>query len=126
MSALGCSSGQAAIEKRLVELSEEIRRLQSKDDRIVSRLDELETRAASAVPATAPADGARVERPPLRVVKVVPGAEAASAENPGPEVAPEERPDAPGQRPMIRLRGSSKERGSDGDAVARQSSEESR
>lgn len=123
----GCSSDRDAIEKRLSELREDIRKLQANNDSLATRLDSLETRVAASTPSSSPTSTAeaRVERPPLRVVKLVPGGDGDNAvvsDDAPTEVKPEERPDAPGQRPVIRLRG----KGGDGvDALARQSSQES-
>lgn len=120
-----CSSDRSSIDKRLAELGEEIRRLQSKNDALATRVDGLEGKVqASAARPSADAKEPLAARPALRVVKLVPGEEGASLASPESEVLPDERPDAPGQRPVIRLRG--REGRDSSDAVARQSSEESR
>ncbi len=119
----GCSSDHDAVEKRLSELRNDIQKLQTSNDALSDRLDSLETKVASS-PTPAPGTNEkRVERPPPRVVKLVPGAEGEVAPDGTPgEVSPDERPDAPGQRPMIRVRGgSSKDSRSGSDTLARQS-----
>jgi hypothetical protein len=129
--AWGCSSDRDAMEKRLAELGKDIQRLQSSNDELADRLGDLETKVATApaAPRSEPGEK-RLERPPLRVVKLVPGADAELPADGGPavaEVAPDERPDAPGQRPVIRLRGGKESRSSDAsDTLARQGSEDSR
>jgi len=104
--ALGCSSDRDAIEKRLSTLRDDITRVQAENDRLSERVETLEVKQ-SAPPAPAEAASARVERPALKVVKLVPdeaGGESGAA-SPGAEPSPEERPDAPGTRPVIRVRG---------------------
>ena len=89
------------MEKRLNALRDDISHLQADNDRLTERLDGLEakgrepSKAASAAP-TEPA------RPNLRVVKLSPDNNVVQANS---EVLPEDRPDAPGNRPMIRVRG---------------------
>ncbi|MFO7179239.1 MAG: hypothetical protein DIU78_011120 [Pseudomonadota bacterium] len=106
---LGCASDREGLERRLAELADDIARLQAKNDRLSERLDALETQqsaATPAAPAATPAPAAeRVERPPLKVVKLEPPEDLPLSRPKSPEVAPEERPDAPGDRPVIRLRG---------------------
>lgn len=120
-----CSTDKSSIDKRLAELGEEIRRVQSKNDALASRLDELAVKVqASQQAASTRPDPAAAQRPQLRVVKLVPGEGGAPLAGPDAEVLPDERPDAPGQRPVIRVRG--REGRDSSDTVARQSAEESR
>ncbi|HEY8943947.1 MAG TPA: hypothetical protein VIM73_06790 [Polyangiaceae bacterium] len=122
---LACSSDRDAIDKRLAELREDIRKLQSNQDSMSGRLDSLEIKSAQQAPR--PPSEQRVERPELKVVKVVPGSDTTpSAGSAEPEVAPEERPDAPGERPVIRLRGSKESRVGEGSETVARQSEESR
>lgn len=120
---LGCSSDRDAIDRRLAELQEDIRKLHAKDDSIAGRLESLESKAIRAA-APEPANGSRVVRPELKVIKVVPGETAADGAALDGEVAPEERPDAPGSRPVIRLRGKEGRASDNADIVARQSGED--
>lgn len=122
---LGCSSERDATNKRLAELGEDIRKLQSSHDSVLGRLDSLELKTARDVPQNAPR-AQRVERPELKVVKVVPqGDPVTGAVAFDSEITPEERPDAPGPRPVIRLRGGGREgrAGPERDAGARESEE---
>lgn len=120
--ASGCSSDREAIEKQLSSLRDDIRRLQKDNDRFAGRLDTLE--AATSRAAAAPRDPGeetaanRLERPPLRVVKMVP---EAAREAGAVDVAPEELPDAPGPRPVIRLRGT---KDSASESLAKKAAEE--
>jgi hypothetical protein len=125
---LGCASDNDAISKRLAELRKDIQRLQSSNDELADRMNDLETKVATSPPSPRSEPGEnRRERPPLRVVKLVPGGSAEAPTDGAPEMAPEERPDAPGQRPVIRLRGGKESRASDAsDTLARQASEDSR
>ena len=118
LTALGCASDREGMQRRLAERADDIARVQAKHDRLSERLDALEMqKAAPAVPA--PAAGApqaaapaeRVERPPLKVVKLEPTEELPLSRPKAPEIAPEERPDAPGDRPVIRLRGKGEPQG---------------
>jgi len=112
----GCSSDRDAMNKRLAGLRDDITRLQADNDRLGERVDFLEARPTAAAtagvtPAAAPAtSGAATKgipeltRPPLKVVKLVPNA-APSGEVTEGDVPADERVDAPGSRPMIRLYG---------------------
>src|SRR5687767_1018166 len=107
--ATGCASDRDAIDRRLAGLSDDISRLQATNDRLVQRVDALEVER-SALPSHGSKSRAKpaasVEHAPLKVVKLEPaegGIATLSART--PEVAPAERPDAPGERPVIRLRG---------------------
>ena len=108
--ATGCASDRDAIDRRLAGLSDDISRLQATNDRLVQRMDALEVER-SALRQEGPKSRAKpaaasVEHAPLKVVKLEPaegGIATLSART--PDVAPAERPDAPGERPVIRLRG---------------------
>lgn len=103
---LGCSSDRDAVDKRLAELGEDIRKLRSSHDAVLGRLDLLESNPPQAEQAPRTPRPGTLERPELRVVTLAP--EAGQASNDATldsEVTPEERPDAPGPRPVIRLRG---------------------
>lgn len=101
----GCASDREAVEKRLAGLRDDITRLQTENDRLGERVDALEAKGATPAAAPATSDN-KLSRPPLKVVKLMPGeAELAGVEAESPDVAPDERADAPGARPMIRLRG---------------------
>lgn len=68
-------------------------------------MDALETHPAPApAPAKATAGAQEEARPPLKVVKLVPNAAPAGDANTG-DVAVDERVDAPGNRPVIRVYG---------------------
>lgn len=122
------------MEKRLGSLREDITRLQADNDRLGERIGRLEvTSSPPLVPATGaaqaaadqPAASAKLERPPLKVIRLVPlDASAVSASAPTGDVTADESPDAPGTRPVIRLRGKadSRDEGGGGPAVARRSS----
>jgi hypothetical protein len=126
--ATGCASDRDAIDRRLAGLSEDISRLQATNDRLVQRVDALEVERSS-VRQQGSKSGAKlaaapVEHAPLKVVKLEPaesGIATLSART--PDVAPAERPDAPGERPVIRLRGrgDSKSDNKGGDGPPRES-----
>lgn len=137
---VGCSSDRDAMEKRLGSLREDITRLQADNDRLGERIGRLEVTSTPATASTAgatqaaagatqaaagaPSASAALERPPLKVIRLVP--QDAAAVSPGvgtAEVTADESPDAPGTRPVIRLRGKadSREEGGSGPAVARRS-----
>ncbi|HWA74692.1 MAG TPA: hypothetical protein VG937_20245 [Polyangiaceae bacterium] len=107
-STAGCASDRDAIDKRMAGLRDDITRLQAENDRLGDRVDALEVKnsaPASKNAAPAPAES-KVERAPLKVVKLLPGeAPAGTADAEAAELAADERPDAPGTRPVIRLRG---------------------
>ena len=108
-SSAGCASDRNAIDKRMAGLREDITRLQAENDRLGERVDALEVRNGAAAPKT-PANSApsapKVERAPLKVVKLLPGdAAGVAGEGDSGELAADDRPDAPGTRPVIRLRG---------------------
>lgn len=131
---VGCSSDRDAMEKRLGSLREDITRLQADNDRLGERVGRLEVTSTPALAPTAgaaqaaadqPASTAKLERPPLKVIRLVPhDAPAVSTGVASGDVTADERPDAPGTRPLIRLRGKadSREEGSSAPAVARRSS----
>ncbi|MFZ5889449.1 MAG: hypothetical protein ACOY0T_00120 [Myxococcota bacterium] len=95
------------MDKRLASLRDDITRLQADNDRLDERVDALEARpqpaAAPAPAAGKPSDG-ETSRPPLKVVKLVPNAAPTGDASSG-DVPADERVDAPGNRPMIRLHG---------------------
>lgn len=116
-----CANDHDAVQKRLSDLSKDIQRLQTSNDALSERVEGLEAKVTAARAAPRAEAEASSERPPLRVVKLVPGPVAAgSVPGEAEEVAAEERPDAPGQRPVIRLRGggSGKEGSSAGRSVS--------
>ena len=125
LGAAGCASDRDAIDKRMAGLRDEISRLQAENDRIGERVDALEARAVAPPPKNARPGFAdpKVERAPLKVVKLLPG-EAGTAEAEAGELAADERPDAPGPRPVIRLRGRDAEGREDRGSSKRQSSGE--
>jgi hypothetical protein len=73
----------------------------------MQRMDAIEVeRVPAREPSTAPKAAApAVEHAPLKVVKLEPENGATALASPAREVSPAERPDAPGDRPVIRLRG---------------------
>jgi outer membrane murein-binding lipoprotein Lpp len=107
----GCSSGLEGVDKRLSAMQDEITKVQSQNDRLVERLDAVESRqakveSAAKAPALAGSSAPTSERPSLKVVKVVP---EDTAGMPSPQVgtqAPGEAADDPSPRPVIKLRGS--------------------
>jgi hypothetical protein len=104
--AAGCASDRDAIDRRLAGLSEDITRLQATNDRLLQRVDALEVeRATKADAATRPKAPAPLEHAPLKVVKLEPDSGMAALPSRSPDVSPAERPDAPGERPVIRVRG---------------------
>ncbi len=117
----GCASDRDALEKRLSGMREDITHLQAENDRLAERLDGLEVKASAAreKPATPPA---AQDRPPLKVVKLAPDDALALAN--AAEVAPEDRPDAPGSRPVIRLRGKADGRADDSPRTSVKASED--
>ena len=122
---LGCASNQDGMEKRLASLRDDITRLQADNDRLVERVDALETRPTRApAPATAPAEKVN-SRAPLKVVTLTPDDVAAPMDDAAPqEVAVDDRPDAPGSRPVIRVRGKAEEDGRSRTSVRKSSPEE--
>jgi hypothetical protein len=105
LSALGCASDREAVEKRLAGLRDDITRVQTENDRLAERVDALENKAVPASVAPVASEN-KLNRPPLKVVKLMPGEAMTASNDPdAPDIAPEERPDAPGTRPVIRLRG---------------------
>jgi hypothetical protein len=105
--AAGCASDRDAVDRRLAGLSDDIARLQATNDRLMQRMDALEVESVPArEPSPAPKAAApAVEHPPLKVVKLEPDSGTTAMANPPREVSPAERPDAPGDRPVIRVRG---------------------
>jgi outer membrane murein-binding lipoprotein Lpp len=104
--AAGCASDRDAIDRRLEGLSEDITRLQATNDRLLQRVDQLEVERASRRDAKAPTPAPQLEHAPLKVVKLEPESTNAAAPPTG-AMSPAELPDAPGDRPVIRLRGRS-------------------
>lgn len=103
----GCGSDRDAMDKRLNALRDDIARLQADNDRLGERVDALEARPAPAVAPVSNAATAKDDssaRPPLKVVKLVPNAAPAGDSTSG-DVPADERVDAPGNRPVIRLYG---------------------
>ena len=101
----GCSSDRDAMDKRLAGLRDDIARLQADNDRLSERVEALETHPAPApAPAKQAAANADESHAPLKVVKLVPNAAPAGDSNTG-DVAADERVDAPGNRPVIRVYG---------------------
>lgn len=106
LAAVGCASDRDAIDRRLEGLSEDITRLQATNDRLMQRVDQLEVERASRREAKAPPPATQPEHAPLKVVKLEPESTNAVV-SPIAPVSPAELPDAPGDRPVIRLRGRS-------------------
>ncbi len=121
----GCSSDRDAIEKRLSALGEDISRVQAENDRLGERVEALEVKGAAPAPKAANSEP-RADQPPLRVIKLVPGGPESGADVDPSELTPEERPDAPGNRPVIRVRGGKDARSEEGrssGSIARQAEE---
>ena len=100
--AVACGSGRDNLEKRLSSLQEDVTRLQNTNDRLSERLQAIEIQRMQAAPAATaePKEAdARVVHPPLKVVKVGPGAENPPAEEPEEAPAPAEEN---GPRPVIK------------------------
>ena len=96
------------MEKRLASLREDITRVQGENDRLSERVEALEVKQlapASAQAAQSPSP--RADRPALKVVKLVPddAGDGSPSSVATAEPSAEERPDAPGSRPVIRVRG---------------------
>lgn len=105
----GCGSDRDAMDKRLNGLRDDIARLQADNDRLSERVEALETRPAPAAAPVAEPSAAEPKadasvRPPLKVVKLVPNAAPAGDSTSG-DVPADERVDAPGNRPVIRVYG---------------------
>ncbi|MCA9593009.1 MAG: hypothetical protein KC776_06845 [Myxococcales bacterium] len=101
----GCGSNKDNVEKRLSELRDEIVRLQNNQDRLAERVMAVEL-ARMQEPAAKPKAAAaeRVERPPLKVIRLEPDAPAAAPREPSAEEkSQDDASDAP--RPVIRVRG---------------------
>lgn len=111
LASFGCASDRDAIDKRMAGLREDITRLQAENDRLGERVGALEVKGSAPAAKSGAASGApKVERAPLKVVKLVPGeGPVTSSDAAATELAADERPDAPGTRPVIRLRGSKSE-----------------
>jgi hypothetical protein len=103
LGSFGCSSDHEAMEKRLASLRDDITHLQAENDRLNERVDGLESKSAVAEKPISAAPVARQEHPALRVVKLEPG-DALALSEPA-DLPADERADAPGNRPVIRLRG---------------------
>jgi len=102
----GCASDSDAVEKRLSELREDIRKLQNDNDRVSERLEALELRQAAQARSTpAPAEAApeTVSRPRLKVVRLSPDGKAPT------EAEPAEAQPAPDEAPTMILKGEGKE-----------------
>jgi hypothetical protein len=112
--ASACASDRNAIDKRLADLSDDIGRLQATNDRLLQRVDALEVERSTRRerPAATPAVS-MAEHAPLKVVKLEPVSANAAQPPSSPDVSPAERPDAPGERPVIRLRGKADPKGDD-------------
>lgn len=106
----GCSSGLEGVDKRLSAMQDEIVRIQNQNDRLVERLDAMESRQAKAESAAKPAAPVAgvSERPSLKVVKVVPEDTSGMPSSPVGSVPPGEAADDPSPRPVIKLRGGGK------------------
>ena len=110
LAALGCTSSHDGVDKRLASLRDDITHLQTDNDRLIERVDALEARQSrptpTPTPAAPPAEKANAKAP-LKVVKLFPGDAPPVTDDPGApqELAADERPDAPGTRPVIRLTG---------------------
>jgi hypothetical protein len=107
----GCSSGLDGVEKRLGSMRDEITALQNQNDRLVERVDALELRRVQAATPPAPAAAAKAattERPPLKIVRLVPG-EGEQGAAPTGDASAGESADDPGPRTVIRGRGSNVE-----------------
>jgi hypothetical protein len=125
LASFGCASDRDAIDKRMAGLREDITRLQAENDRLGERVDALEVKGSPPAAKSAAASGApKVERAALKVVKLVPGEAVASSDPEAAELAADERPDAPGTRPVIRLRGKSEEGGRSSSSKRQNSGEE--
>jgi hypothetical protein len=112
--AFGCTSSHDGVEKHLASLRDDITRLQTDNDRLLERVDALEARQTRPTPTPVPAapPGEKTStRSPLKVVKLFPGDAPPVTDDPTApqELAADERPDAPGTRPVIRLRGKSED-----------------
>jgi hypothetical protein len=105
-SVLGCSSDKDHMEKQLSKLREEVQHLQSDTDRMGERLDAMEVRQA-AVPHYAEERVAQssttLSRPKLKVVRVEPGGEGASA-----EAEPADAPPDADSGPRVLIQGEGK------------------
>lgn len=115
--AAGCSSGLEGVDKRLSAMQDEITKVQNQNDRLVERIDAMESRqnkadsaakaAAKSEPKATGSAGGASERPNLKVVRVVP---EDTSGMPSPQVgtqAPGDAADDPSPRPLIKLRGGS-------------------
>lgn len=116
LAAFGCTSSHDGVEKRLASLRDDITRLQTDNDRLLERVDALEARQTRPTPTPPPAPSAAPgekssARAPLKVVKLFPGDAPPVNDDPSApqELAADERPDAPGTRPVIKLRGNPEE-----------------
>jgi hypothetical protein len=110
LSAAGCSSGKNALEKRVGSLQEELVALQNTHDRLSERLMAIEMRQMQGSGPRAQVDSAdpmEIERPPLKVVRMGPGARS-SRPFEDPEAAIENEDDDDSARPVIRDLGSGK------------------
>jgi tol-pal system protein YbgF len=111
---LGCAHGEADGERRVLQLREELARVEADRDRVDQRLVALETQTAARPPETKapPAPAATLETPPLRVVRI--GPDETSPAEPAPAPAGETAPsvdDGAIARPVLRVTGRARGRG---------------
>ncbi|HVJ20239.1 MAG TPA: hypothetical protein VM686_32715 [Polyangiaceae bacterium] len=103
----GCASDSDAVEKRLSQLRDDIRKLQNDNDRVSERLEAVELRqartAASQNAPKAAASAETVSRPRLKVLHLTPGDENPTATGAGSE------PTNPESGPRMILKGQGKE-----------------
>jgi hypothetical protein len=104
----GCASDSDAVEKRLSQLRDDIRKLQNDNDRVSERLEAVELRQAHEVAARnapkAPGPAAEtVSRPRLKVLRLSPEGEKVPADAATPEPAGQE------SAPRMILKGQGKE-----------------
>ena len=126
----GCSGDREAMEKRVKQLEEELTRIQNSHDRIDERVTAVELNGhALATQARAEIDQesgepARLERPPLKIVKLAPrpdprGGEPGPVDQNGTEASEPATPEEPaGPRPVIRGRGKNVQTTSSGKGAA--------
>lgn len=107
----GCARGESASERQMVQLREELRRVQTEQERAEQRLAALELRSAGA-PATLHAPP--VDTPKLRVVRLGPDGQDAKIRREGEgswngdrgdELGGDAPADDPEPRPQVRMRG---------------------
>lgn len=103
---LGACASDAAMDKRVQSLQEELDRVQSRADRLEERLTALEVGQQKSGTVHVDEEGAVSVRgrPELKVVKVNPESDAAQAKQSRPAEAEEDKDQGP--RPVIRATGS--------------------